>query len=485
MNQALRAKYEVVIGIECHVQLATKTKLFCACDNDSRESEPNTHICPVCLGLPGTLPVLNRRAVELAVRTGLALNGEIATRTKFDRKNYFYPDLPKGYQITQFDRPIVGQGLVEFPLDGRTVSIGITRAHLEEDAGKLTHPVGADYSLVDLNRAGTPLLEIVSEPDLRSAAEAKGYAQELHNIVRYAATSDANLYYGNMRFDVNVSVRLVGAKDFGTRTETKNLNSFRAIEQTIEHEMKRQIVLVDGGGKVRQETRGWNEAKGETYSMRSKEDADEYRYFPEPDLPPLVITAELKASQQAELGLLPNQLRLLLDKAEMPVREREVLISEPELAHFWHRTHELAPDQGRFYLNWLVGDQVRLAAAKASTLGDSALTPEALAVVGKLIQAGKLSSTNAKVLLEQLWTQVEPAEELAEKLGLVQQSDASELTKVVEDVLAANPDAVAALTGGNMRAMGALVGAAMKATNGQGNPQLITKLVRKRLKLEQ
>ena len=484
MNQTLRDSYEVVIGIECHVQLATKTKLFCACDNDSREVEPNTHICPVCLGLPGTLPVLNRRAVELAVRTGLALNGEIAARTKFDRKNYFYPDLPKGYQITQFDRPIVGRGVVEFPLAGRTVTVGITRAHLEEDAGKLTHPEGSDNSLVDLNRAGTPLLEIVSEPDLRSAAEAKGYAQELYNIVRYAGTSDANLYYGNMRFDVNVSVRLVGAKDFGTRTETKNLNSFRAIEQTIDYEVKRQIVLVDGGGKVRQETRGWNEAKGETYAMRSKEDADEYRYFPEPDLPPLVITAELKATQQAELGLLPNHLRLILTEAKMPPRESEVLISEPGLALFWHRTHELAADQGRFYLNWLVGDQVRLAAATSTALGASALTPEALAEVGGLVQTGKLSSTNAKQLLEQLWTRAEPPEALAKKLGLIQQSDAGELTKVVDEVLAANPQAVAAIAGGNMRALGALVGAAMKATKGQGNPQLITKLVRERLKLE-
>jgi len=484
MKQALRDRYEVVIGIECHVQLATRTKLFCACDNDSREAEPNTHICPVCLGLPGTLPVLNRRAVELAVRTGLALNGEIATRTKFDRKNYFYPDLPKGYQITQFDRPVVGLGSVEFPLAGRTVTVGITRAHLEEDAGKLTHPDGADYSLVDLNRAGTPLLEIVSEPDLRSAAEAKGYAQELHNIVRYAGISDANLYYGNMRFDVNVSVRLVGAKDFGIRSETKNLNSFRAIEQSIDYEVKRQIVLVDGGGKVRQETRGWNEAKGETYAMRSKEDADEYRYFPEPDLPPLVITEALKAAQQAELGLLPNQLRESLSGAKMPPRESEVLISEPELALFWHHASALAPEQARFYLNWLVGDQVRLATATSTLLSASALTPAALAEVGGLVQTGKLSSTNAKQLLEQLWTKAEPPEALAVQLGLIQQSDAGELAKVVDEVLAANAEAVAAIAGGNLRALGALVGAAMKATKGQGNPQLITKLVRERLKLE-
>ncbi|MEO7617780.1 MAG: Asp-tRNA(Asn)/Glu-tRNA(Gln) amidotransferase subunit GatB, partial [Candidatus Saccharibacteria bacterium] len=286
MNQALRDKYEVVIGIECHVQLATKTKLFCACDNDAREAEPNTKVCEVCFGMPGTLPVLNKRAVELALRLGLALNAEYPANyhTKFDRKNYFYPDSPKGYQITQFDEPIVPKGFIEFPVDGKMTKIGITRAHLEGDAGKLTHPEGAKFSLVDLNRAETPLVEIVSEPDMRSAAEAKGYAQELYNIVRYAAVSNANLYYGNMRFDINVSVRLVGAKEFGTRTETKNLNSFKAIERTVEYETRRQIVMLEGGGKIRQETRGWNDAKGETYPMRSKEDADEYRYFPEPDL---------------------------------------------------------------------------------------------------------------------------------------------------------------------------------------------------------
>jgi aspartyl-tRNA(Asn)/glutamyl-tRNA(Gln) amidotransferase subunit B len=320
MNPELRNKYEVVIGIECHVQLATKSKLFCACDNDSREADPNTHVCPVCFGLPGALPVLNKRAVELALRLGKALNAEYPDRlhTKFDRKNYFYPDLPKGYQITQFDEPIVPGGYVEFPLDGKTKRVGVTRAHLEGDAGKLTHPDGKDYSLVDLNRAETPLVEIVSEPDMRSAAEAKGYAQELHNIVRYAAVSDANLYYGNMRFDVNVSVMLKGAKEFGTRTETKNLNSFRNIERAVEYEIRRQIVLVEHGDRVRQETRGWNDAKQQTYAMRSKEDADEYRYFPEPDLPPLVITRAM-VDAVSHFDYLPATLRTLLDKGGSPV----------------------------------------------------------------------------------------------------------------------------------------------------------------------
>ena len=474
MNQALRDKYEVVIGIECHVQLATKTKLFCSCDNDAREVPPNTHICHVCLGMPGTLPVLNRRAVELAIRLGLALNAEISRRTKFDRKNYFYPDLPKGYQITQFDRPIVGKGQIEFPLGDRIVKVGITRAHLEGDAGKLTHPEGTDHSLVDLNRAETPLVEIVSEPDMRSPAEAKAYAQELYNLVRYAGVSDANLYYGNMRFDVNVSVRLVGAKEFGIRTETKNLNSFRAIEQTVEHEIRRQIAVVDGGGKIRQETRGWNEAKSETYAMRSKEDADEYRYFPEPDLPPLVISDAMIEAERKELAIMPNELRKILATAQMPQREAEVLLKEPYPARFWLECHGLNPKQARFSLNWLIG-------AMTIGLAESKITPGRLVDVGEMVAAGKLSSTNAKALLDQLWNDETDPAELAEKLGLVQQSDSGELAKVVETVMVENGQAVEDLRGGNTRAMGALVGAAMKATKGQGNPQMITELIKARL----
>jgi aspartyl-tRNA(Asn)/glutamyl-tRNA(Gln) amidotransferase subunit B len=475
VNQALRDKYEVVIGIECHVQLATKSKLFCSCDNDSREAEPNTHVCPVCLGLPGTLPVLNKRAVELAIRLGLALNAEIAEGTKFDRKNYFYPDLPKGYQITQFDQPIVGKGIVEFPLGDRTIEVGITRAHLEGDAGKLTHPEGADYSLVDLNRAETPLVEIVSEPDMRSAAEAKAYAQELYNLVRYAGVGDANLYYGNMRFDVNVSVRLVGAKEFGTRTETKNLNSFKAIEQAVEHEIRRQITVVDGGGKIRQETRGWNESKGETYPMRSKEDADEYRYFPEPDLPPLVISPVMIEAERGELKLLPKTLRQTLAEAKMPGREAEVLVREPSLAEFWLAGYRLEPSQARFSLNWLIG-------AMTVGLDKSKLTPERLVAVGELVSAAKLSSTNAKALLDKMLSAEGEPETLARELGLIQQSDSGELAAVVETVMNNNKQAVEDLRAGNQRALGALVGAAMKATKGQGNPQLITKLIQDKIK---
>jgi aspartyl-tRNA(Asn)/glutamyl-tRNA(Gln) amidotransferase subunit B len=482
MNPAIRDKYEVVIGIECHVQLATKSKLFCGCDNDSREAEPNTHVCEVCLGLPGTLPVLNKRAVELALRLGLALGAEYPKNyhTKFDRKNYFYPDLPKGYQITQYDEPVVGRGHVEFPLDGRMVRVGITRAHLEEDAGKLTHPEGADHSLVDLNRAGTPLLEIVSEPDLRSAAEAKGYAQELYNLARYTGVSDANLYYGNMRFDVNVSVRPRGQKEFGTRTETKNLNSFRAIERAVEYETRRQIILVEEGERVRQETRGWDEARGETYAMRSKEDADEYRYFPEPDLPPLVIVPEMVAVQENELGLLPAAVRAELAAAGLPLRESEVLVADPVAAQLWHQVATSNPEDARFALNWLVGDRVKLEETKGS-LAASEISAGTIAVVSGMVRDGSLSSSNAKVLLAVLWDEDRGGMTVAKELGLLQESNQDELAKVVEAVIAENAQAVADYQAGNARAFGALVGQAMKKTQGKGNPPLITKLLKDRL----
>jgi aspartyl-tRNA(Asn)/glutamyl-tRNA(Gln) amidotransferase subunit B len=479
MNPELRDKYEVVIGIECHVQLATKSKLFCGCDNDSRDAEPNTRVCELCLALPGTLPVLNKHAVELALRMGSALNAEYPDQlhTKFDRKNYFYPDLPKGYQISQFDEPVVPNGWVEFPLDGATKRVGITRAHLEEDAGKLTHPDGANYSLVDLNRAGTPLLEVVSEPDMRSAAEAKAYAQELYNLARYAGVSDANLYYGNMRFDVNVSVRPKDATELGTRTETKNLNSFRAIERAVEYEVKRQIVLVEHGDRIKQETRGWNEVKQQTYSMRSKEDADEYRYFPEPDLPPLVIPRKMVESN-GKFEFLPADLRKLLAKAGIAEREAEVLVGEPELARVWFDAHHSEPKHSRFVFTWLTGPELKL---REEVGPDSKLTPKILNHVGEMVMAGKLSSTNARLLLTHLRNRSAGPDAMAKEMGLLQESDEGELAKVVDEVIAANAAAVADYKAGNSRAFGALVGAAMKATKGKGNPPLINKLLKDRL----
>ncbi len=484
MKPEIRDKYEVVIGIETHVQLATKSKLFCGCNNDSREAEPNTHVCQVCLGLPGTLPVLNKRAVELALRLGQALNFEYPDNyhTKFDRKNYFYPDSPKGYQITQFDEPVIGEGYIEFPLNTKINRVGITRAHLEGDAGKLTHPEGADYSLVDLNRAETPLIEVVSEPDMRSAAEAKGYAQELYNIVRYTGVSDANLYYGNMRFDVNVSVRLVGAAEFGTRTETKNLNSFRAIERVVEYEVQRQVTQIENGHRIIQETRGWDDAKQQTYSMRSKEDADEYRYFPEPDLPPLIITRAMVEAQANELGLLPYDLRAELAAANMPPKESEVLVADPDAARLWHDIVSAHPEHARFAFTWLIGDAVKLAETNSQTLLDSGITAQPLAAVAKMVAGGQLSNTNAKILLAHIWEHGDTDPEAqAAKLGLIQESNEGELATVVDQVIAENAQAVTDYKAGNQRAFGSLVGQAMKKTQGKGNPPLINKLLKDRL----
>ncbi|HUC87171.1 MAG TPA: Asp-tRNA(Asn)/Glu-tRNA(Gln) amidotransferase subunit GatB [Candidatus Saccharimonadales bacterium] len=478
------SKYEVVIGIETHVQLATKSKLFCGCNNDSRTAEPNTNVCPVCLGFPGALPVLNAAAVELALRAGHALNAYDQAKqfhTKFDRKNYFYPDSPMNYQITQFDEPIIGGGYVEFPLAGATKRVGVTRAHLEADAGKLIHPVGTDYSLVDLNRAGTPLLEIVSEPDMRSAAEAKTYAQELYNLMRYARVSDADLYYGNMRFDVNVSLRPAGTKEFGTRTESKNLNSFRAVAGVVEYETKRQADLLDRGETIRQETRGWDEAKQKTVSQRGKEEAHDYRYFPEPDLPPLVITEKKLQEAKKSITELPNDIRAELAKAKIPAREAEALIANPSAATMWLQVAIENPEHSRFALNWLIGDRVRLEEEQKQSLAESSISAASLSGVGQLIADGKLSSTNAKLLLSYLWKDTVDPVAGAEKLELLQNSDSSTLEKIVDEVIAAHPQPVADYRAGEAKVLGFLVGQVMKASKGQANPPMVNAILKRKL----
>ena len=476
------SNYEPVIGLETHVQLKTKSKLFCGCDNDARDKDPNTTVCPVCMGFPGVLPVLNEQAVKLAIRAGLALNGEIAKQSKFDRKNYFYPDLPHGYQITQYDQPIVGHGHVEVPIAGKLIRIGITRAHLEADAGKLTHPAGADYSLVDLNRAGTPLLEIVSEPDLRSPQEAKAYAQEVYNLVRYAGVSDADLYYGNMRFDVNISLRPVGSKEFGTRAEIKNLNSFRAVENAAEYEFKRQAELLDKGEKIVQETRGWDENKGKTFSQRSKEDAMDYRYFPEPDLPPLLITEAMKKAAGQDL-ILPSKIRRQLAAAGIELSKAEVLVSGDDLnaIDVLLEVQRVSPKDVPFAFNWLVGDRLKLSESKGQSLQESGIGAEKLCAVAGLVEQGQLSSTAAKTVLEELWGQDKNAEDLADKFKQV--SDTGELEKIVEQVLRDNPGSVADYQAGKTQALGFLVGQVMKASRGQANPVVANDILRKQLEV--
>jgi aspartyl-tRNA(Asn)/glutamyl-tRNA(Gln) amidotransferase subunit B len=474
ISQDVINSYEVIIGIECHVQLATQTKLFCGCDNDARGAEPNTRVCPVCLGLPGTLPVLNAQAVRLAIRAGLALNGEIGRVTNFDRKNYFYPDLPKGYQITQFDLPIVGKGAIEVPCNGKLLNIGITRAHMEEDAGKLTHPAGADYSLVDLNRAGTPLLEIVSEPDMRSAAEAKAYAQELYNLMRYAAVSDVDLYHGNMRFDVNVSVRKRGAAEFGTRTETKNLNSFKAIERSVEYEVKRQIEVLEKGGEVVQETRGWDEAKQRTFTQRTKEDAHDYRYFPEPDVPPVVVTDQMLEQARAELPALPPELRANLRNIGLPEADIETLISRPELLEkFFEATHGLDSKSSKRIANWMVNEEVETV--------DIIPNPRRLAELSAMVDDGKLSSTNAKEIYRELYVRDIDPQAYAEEHAMIQSNDTGAMEELVAQVLADNPSVVEEYKSGKQQVLGFLVGAVMKASEGQANPGLVNQLLKKQL----
>ncbi len=493
------SKYETVVGIETHVQLATKSKLFCGCDNDSRAAEPNTNVCPVCLGFPGALPVLNEGAVKLALRAGIVLEAYYDKQgsypkkfhTKFDRKNYFYPDSPMNYQITQFDEPIIGKGYVEFPVDGVVKRVGVTRAHLEADAGKLIHPPGADYSLVDLNRAGTPLLEIVSEPDMRSAAEAKAYAQELYHLMRYAGVSDANLYYGNLRFDVNVSLRPVGTKEFGTRTESKNLNSFRAVAGVVEYETKRQAELLDRGEKIVQETRGWDEGRGVTFSQRTKEEAHDYRYFPEPDLPPLVITEKMLRGTQEKMradsqAIMPNVIRKALGELKLPAREIEALIESPyEAQQAWNLTLEsLGRSQIKFVFNWLIGDRKRLEEEKQQSFKESTITLNNLLRVGGMVEKGELSSTNAKVLIEALWgdgDQPGKPMELAKKLGLIQVSDSGALEKIVDEVIAENPKPVEEYKAGEKKVLGFLVGQVMKRSKGQANPPMVNDILKKKL----
>lgn len=480
------SKYEVVVGIETHVQLSTRSKLFCACDNDSREAEPNTNVCPVCLGLPGALPVLNGAAVKLALKAGYALNAyqdKEQFNSKFDRKNYFYPDSPMNYQITQFDQPIVGNGYVEFPVEGDTKRIGITRAHLEADAGKLIHPHGKDYSLVDLNRAGTPLLEIVSEPDIRSAAEAKAFAQELYNLMRYAGVSDADLYYGNMRFDVNVSIRPVGSKEFGTRTETKNLNSFKAVYGVVEYEAKRQAELLDTGEKIVQETRGWDDAKSQTFSQRSKEEAHDYRYFPEPDIPPLVISKEMleEARDAFPPDKNPQHIRKIMLSHGLDVSTVEVLIGQPELAFLYLDAVE-GSNKGhhRRIANWLTGE-VRAYMQSEATGPLHNLSAEKVVALAEMVEYGHLSSTASKeILLELIKTGQQP-NTIAARLNLIQVSDSSELEKIVDQVILDNPKPVEDYKSGEQKALGFIVGQVMKASKGKANPAMVNDILRSKL----
>jgi aspartyl-tRNA(Asn)/glutamyl-tRNA(Gln) amidotransferase subunit B len=498
ITSELKQKYKVTIGIECHVQLKTKSKLFSAAGNDAREAPPNTLVNHIDFGLPGALPVINKEALTLASKAAFALNSSPQKFSKFDRKHYFYPDLPMGYQITQFEEPIVLGGKVEFELNGQTKTIGITRAHLEADAGKSTHPAGKDYSLVDLNRAGTPLLEIVSEPDMHNADEAKAYARELYLLMRYADVSDANLYYGNMRFDVNVSVSTTDT--LGTRTETKNLNSFRSVEKTIEYEVDRQIELLEKGQTIHQETRGWDEAKQRTVLQRTKEDADDYRYMPDPDLPPITLSEEFISQIEASMPEMPDSWRAKLKELGLTSAQIETLIeAEVESSHgnYLSSLENLLGSQelAKAASNWMINTEIPYRKDNEISSNFSAKDKARLySGIYKLTQAGKLSSTNAKALIEDiikddtsLASSFESAEfdrsleSLAEKSGYIQVSDAGEMDKIVARVIKANSKAAEDVKNGEMKAIGFLVGQVMKLSQGKANPGMAQELIKKQL----
>lgn len=482
ISQKVFDEYTTTIGIECHVQLKTKTKLFSSVGNDAREAPPNTLVSHICFGLPGALPVLNNEVIHLATRAAFALGTEPERFSKFDRKHYFYPDLPKGYQISQFDQPIIGLGSITVNVNGQPKQVGITRAHLEEDAGKSTHPAGKDYSLVDLNRAGTPLLEIVSEPDMHSSAEAKAYARELYLRMKYADVSEANLYYGNMRFDVNVSVSKT--QQLGTRSETKNLNSFRSVEKAVEYEVNRQIELLEKGDKIVQETRGWDDAKQKTLSQRSKENADDYRYMPDPDLPPIVISDEYVARIKLEMPELPNDYREKFKVVGLDAKTTEDVIAVPETARLVSRVLAAStPEHARRVAFWMMLESEDLDQLASEQMTNKPVSDAQLIALSQLVSDNKLSSTAAKeVLGEMLKTGTDP-EVIAEAKNLIQESNEGAIAQIVEAVLADNAKAVEDVRGGETKAVAFLVGQVMKQSRGKANPSLAQELIKKQLGL--
>lgn len=484
LSQEIRNQYSVTIGIECHVQLKTQTKLFAAIGNDAREAEPNSLISHICLGMPGALPVLNEHAVELAMQASFALGVPPQRFSKFDRKHYFYPDLPKGYQITQFDEPIVLGGQVVIQTDGKRKTINITRAHLEEDAGKTSHPAGKDYSIVDLNRAGTPLLEIVSEPEINTSAEAKAYARELWLLMRYAQVSDGDLYHGNMRFDVNVSV----SKDpqvLGTRTETKNLNSFKSVEKAVDYEVIRQIERLEKGYDIVQETRGWDDAKQKTFSQRSKEEAHDYRYFPDPDIPPVEITDTAIQAVKGAMPVMPTEIRSKLAQLSVDSSAIETVLDEMPIASIIIEMldEEVEAEHIKRTTNWLVTDL--LGAIKNGDLAwtDIRFSIDHLVQLSDMVAANKLSSTAAKTILLDMIISSKSPEQLAADKNLLQMSDSGEIDTIVAHVLKDNPQAATDVQNGEMKAIGFLVGQVMKASKGQANPALAQECIKKQLGL--
>ena len=470
-------EYEVIIGLEVHAELSTKTKIYCGCTTEFG-GDPNTHCCPVCTGMPGALPVLNEKVVEYAVKAGLAVGAEITRNSKQDRKNYFYPDTPRAYQISQFDLPLcVGGGLDITLKDGTTKHLGITRIHIEDDAGKLNHDTYTGGTLVDLNRAGVPLIEIVSEPDMRSAEEAVAYVEKLKGILEYIGVSDCKMQEGSLRADVNLSLRPVGQEKFGTRTETKNLNSFRAIEHAINFEIQRQKEVLESGGEVYQETRRWDDAEGQGYVMRSKEDADDYRYFPEPDLMPIKLSDEYIKNIKENLPELPESRKArYMSELNLPEYDAGIITSSKALSDFFEEASKECGNP-KAVSNWIMTDIIRIAREQDVDYKDLPFTAKRFASLIKLIDSGTISNSIGKKVFEEMIAENKEPEEIVKEKGLMQISDESAIKEVVDRVVAANPQSIEDYKAGKDRALGFLVGQCMKELKGKGNPQIINKLV--------
>ncbi len=471
--------YEAVIGIEVHVQLKTKSKMFCA-DSTIFDSGDNENTSPVSIGMPGTLPVINKTAVEYSIKTGLALGCQIREKSVFSRKNYFYPDLPKGYQISQYDLPLCEKGSITFKVDGKDKTVGITRAHMEEDAGKSNHH--GDYTLINYNRAGIPLLEIVSEPDIRTPQEAAEYGRTIRQVVRYLDVCDGNLEEGSLRCDCNVSVRKIGAEKFGTKVEIKNINSFRFVEKAIEYEIDRQIDLVDRGEKIIQETRLYDPDKNRTFSMRTKEDAQDYRYFPDPDLLPVIVPKQLIEKLRSELPELPRDRALRFQNDQgLPEYDALVLTTERELADYYEETAKTCKNF-KASSNWVMTEVLRELNQANKDITQCPIKPAQLGKMIQLIESGAISGKIAKTVFTEMWQSGKEPEVIVKEKGLVQISDTSAIEKIIDEVLSANTAQVADYRGGRTKLFGFFVGAVMKASKGQANPDLVNKILLEKLK---
>jgi len=480
MTQQQATKYETVIGLEVHVELHTKTKIFCGCST-AFGAPPNTHTCPICLGHPGVLPVLNRQAVDYAMKAAMALNCEIGSVSKFDRKNYFYPDSPKAYQISQYDQPIGLNGWIDIEVNGETKRIGITRLHLEEDAGKLTHVDGGYASLVDLNRVGTPLVEIVSEPDIRTPEEAKAYLEKLKAIMQYCDVSDVKMEEGSLRCDANISIRPWGQEKFGTRTELKNMNSFRGVQRGLEYEQWRQAEVLDSGGTVVQETLRWDDAQGKTISMRGKEEAHDYRYFPDPDLVRILIDDEWKARVRASIPELPDARKArYVAELGLPSYDADVITSSKKLADFFEESLNYTKD-AKAVSNWIMGDLLGYLNANGLELEDVKVTGQGLGEMIGLMEKGTISSKIAKTVFKAMLETGKLPQQIVEEQGLVQISDEGAIKAVVDQIVTNNPQSVEDYKAGKEKAIGFLVGQVMKETKGKANPALVNKLLVERL----